>query len=274
MMKSSIFTELNNFEEQILEEDLLILESGKYILSAKKRINLDIDIGENIDVLLSVKLDRDIKTLNIIINKHSKLGLNIINKTEYLNININVLEESNVDAYLISFKENSKTLTNINLLGYLANINYNLGLYASNKDKHIHDTHVNHLAKSTHSNIIKRVILNDYSECDLNIQSHIEKKYSASSTYQNSKIINLSDNTKSNINPILLIDEYDVMGGHGATISKVSEDDLYYLQSRGIPLNEATKLISLGNLFDNMPSYLKDEIGSLIERKINNERIS
>ena len=36
-------------------------------------------------------------------------------------------------------------------------------------------------------------------------------------------------------NPILLIDEDDVMAGHAASVGRVDPTQLYYLMSRGIP---------------------------------------
>jgi Fe-S cluster assembly protein SufD len=48
------------------------------------------------------------------------------------------------------------------------------------------------------------------------------------------------------VNPILLIDEYDVKAGHGATVGKIEEQQLYYLQSRGLTKAEAEKLIIKG----------------------------
>ena len=46
--------------------------------------------------------------------------------------------------------------------------------------------------------------------------------------------------------PILLIDYYDVKAYHGATIGKISDDDLFYLMSRGLTKDEAFMLIING----------------------------
>lgn len=44
--------------------------------------------------------------------------------------------------------------------------------------------------------------------------------------------------------PIILCDEEDVEGEHGATIGRLSEDVLFYMNSRGISEEEATKIMS------------------------------
>ena len=51
---------------------------------------------------------------------------------------------------------------------------------------------------------------------------------------QNNRIINLSDN-KCEINPNLLIEENDVEANHSAHIGRFSNDEMFYLQSRGFP---------------------------------------
>ena len=55
-----------------------------------------------------------------------------------------------------------------------------------------------------------------------------------SNAYQSLKGIIGSDRAVIEVNPILLIDEYDVKAGHGATIGKLDEFSLYYLMSRGL----------------------------------------
>ena len=67
---------------------------------------------------------------------------------------------------------------------------------------------------------------------------------------------------------ILLIDEYDVHANHGAAIGKMSDDELFYLMSRGLSNKEAFKLILSGIInpfMDNLlDESLCDEISSSI----------
>lgn len=48
--------------------------------------------------------------------------------------------------------------------------------------------------------------------------------------------------------PIILCEEEDVEGGHGATIGNLSDDVLFYLETRGISKNEAERLVTLARL--------------------------
>ena len=44
--------------------------------------------------------------------------------------------------------------------------------------------------------------------------------------------------------PVILCDEEDVEGEHGSTIGRISQDILFYMQTRGISKSEAEKLIT------------------------------
>ena len=64
--------------------------------------------------------------------------------------------------------------------------------------------------------------------------------------------------------PILLIDYYDVKAYHGATIGKISDDDLFYLMSRGLSKEEAFMLIINGIL----TPFVKDLNYDLVKEEI------
>ncbi len=56
----------------------------------------------------------------------------------------------------------------------------------------------------------------------------------------------LSDQARSDANPILLIDENDVTAGHAASIGQVDPEDMYYLMSRGLDQHTAERLVVRG----------------------------
>ena len=58
----------------------------------------------------------------------------------------------------------------------------------------------------------------------------------------------LSDQARSDANPILLIDENDVTAGHAASIGQVDPEDMYYLMSRGLDKAMAERLVVRGFL--------------------------
>jgi Fe-S cluster assembly protein SufD len=91
---------------------------------------------------------------------------------------------------------------------------------------------------------------------------------------QLSKGVVMDNESSVTAKPILLIDEYDCFASHGATIGKMSDEDLFYLMSRGLTKNEAFFLILSGIIkpfVDRLPSEeLKNDtmkrINDMIEK--------
>ena len=67
-------------------------------------------------------------------------------------------------------------------------------------------------------------------------------------TRQEGRINNLSSSAKSEVSPVLLINDNDVKASHGAALGAYNPDALFYLTSRGISIEESQKLIIKGTL--------------------------
>ena len=66
--------------------------------------------------------------------------------------------------------------------------------------------------------------------------------------YQKVRNLLLSDEAEANSAPGLEIEADDVRCTHGATCGQIEQEELFYLLSRGIPKNEAQRLIVFGFL--------------------------
>jgi Fe-S cluster assembly protein SufB len=78
----------------------------------------------------------------------------------------------------------------------------------------------------------------------------------------------LDGDSRSDTYPVMEIDEEQVSIGHEATVSKVGEEQLFYLQSRGIDETEATKMIVNGfvePIVKELPMEYAIELNRLIE---------
>ncbi|MGA8942419.1 MAG: Fe-S cluster assembly protein SufD [Thermoactinomyces sp.] len=131
---------------------------------------------------------------------------------------------------------------------------------------------VYHEERNTKSYINARAVMKDQALGIINSITKIEKGASKSDGGQSGKVLMLNREARGDINPILLIDENDVMAGHAASVGKVDPLQLYYLMSRGIPRSEAERLIIHGFLdvmISEMPSgTLRERIHYIIERKL------
>jgi len=78
----------------------------------------------------------------------------------------------------------------------------------------------------------------------------------------------LDESSRSDTYPVMEIDEENVSIGHEATVSKIGDEQLFYLQSRGIDETEATKMIVNGfvePIVKELPMEYAIELNRLIE---------
>lgn len=133
-------------------------------------------------------------------------------------------------------------------------------------------TKVIHFGKHTQGNILNHGVVKDSATTIFNGIGKIEHGASKSDAEQTSRVLMLSEKARGDANPILLIDEDDVMAGHAASVGRVDPVQLYYLMSRGISKTEAERLVIHGFLAPVVTQLpiegVKKQLTELIERKV------
>lgn len=136
----------------------------------------------------------------------------------------------------------------VDLIGEGAEVKMRAVAVSSDENKQTVDVLIIHKAPHTYGEMTNIGIANKKGKIVLNGVEKIEKGMKNANAFQTLKGIITSDQAIVEVNPILLIDEFDVKAGHGATIGKIEENQLYYLMSRGLTKREAEKLIINGFL--------------------------
>lgn len=133
-------------------------------------------------------------------------------------------------------------------------------------------TKVVHFGKHSEGWILKHGVQKDSATSIFNGIGKIEHGASKSNAQQSSRVLMLDEKARGDANPILLIDEDDVMAGHAASVGRVDPYQLYYLMSRGIPKREAERLVIHGFLapvVNQLPiEGVKAQLVEVIERKV------
>ncbi|QSE76474.1 Fe-S cluster assembly protein SufD [Lactococcus taiwanensis] len=134
------------------------------------------------------------------------------------------------------------------------------------------DTRVTNFGKNSMGHIMQNGVILDKGTLTFNAIGHIIKGAKNADAQQSSHVLMLSDKGRGDANPILLIDENDVTAGHAASVGQVDEEDLFYLQSRGIDEETAKRLVIrgfLGSVVSEIPvKSVRDEFIATIERKL------
>ncbi|WP_461243277.1 Fe-S cluster assembly protein SufD [Secundilactobacillus muriivasis] len=131
---------------------------------------------------------------------------------------------------------------------------------------------VTNRGKHSTANILQRGVLLEKSELIFNGIGHIVHGASGANAEQENRVLMMSDYAHGDANPILLIDENDVIAGHAASVGQVDEDQLYYLMSRGIDKALAQRLVIrgfLGAVLSAIPlPEVQQEMIAILERKL------
>ncbi len=243
---------------------LTINEDGEYLINVSS--NSTINVLENVNAKAIIE---DINS-NIVINldKYSSLSLTIISLNKMSsNIVINIEENASLNYKLGSTFESCENIV-INLNGYKASVTSQYLVLNKNANSLFNQT-VNHNAKETSSVINNIGVTFDNSSIKFDTIGHIYKGMSKSSAKQLTRGVILSDNSKITSLPILKIDEYDVSANHGTAIGKMSDDELFYLMSRGLTKEDSYKLILSGLINPFIKSISDSDIKDKFEKTIN-----
>jgi Fe-S cluster assembly scaffold protein SufB len=123
-----------------------------------------------------------------------------------------------------------------------------LFLFASNEEKCNVETKINCLSQNSNGQIITSSILDNFAELNHQGNIFIKKNKSGCSGHQNTRVTLIGKNSKCDVIPILDINNNEVECSHGVSIGKLDEEKLFYLESRGISLKDAKKLLIQGEI--------------------------
>jgi len=192
------------------------------------------------------------------------------NATKILNLSANINKNATLNFYTINISgELIKNNYYFSLNNKNSACNFN-GIGLLNKKNHIDNyIEINHNEKHTSSNLNFNNILNDYSKGVFYAKTVINKQCSQSEASQSNKNMLLSKSSSMQSNPQLIINNDDVQCSHGSTTGEIDSDALFYMQSRGIKINQAKKML-INSFLSNLISEIKNkEILKMINNQIN-----
>jgi Fe-S cluster assembly protein SufD len=121
------------------------------------------------------------------------------------------------------------------------------GAYFADGTQHLdYDTLQKHLAPSTTSDFAFKGALRDQATAVWRGMIKVEKDAQKTNAYQENRNLLLSPKAHADSIPGLEIEANDVRCTHGATVSQVDRDELFYCMARGLSRGEAERLIVRG----------------------------
>ena len=234
---------INNKIKDFSEDDVTI--TGNHIIFRKNGdYTIEYINSNKIDLTIELKEDCFIKLFEFSNNKD-------------ITINNQYLLAKNSNLLLFKFYANNNTHEKIifDLNDENAKLNYHFSSLATTND--IYHLIINHHSQNTRSNIINRSLTKENASIDFTIDDFLPQGVKNCYLNQDTKIIVLGNNN-STIRPNMYIEEVDVEARHASSIGKFSQDEIFYLMTRGINYDDAIKLLIKGLIFSNL--VVSDEI--------------
>jgi Fe-S cluster assembly protein SufD len=118
--------------------------------------------------------------------------------------------------------------------------------YADSKQQFHYDTQQNHRAENCVSDLLYKSALRDSSRTVWRGNIRVFPGAQKTDAYQANRNLQLSHQSRADSIPGLEIEADDVRCTHGATVGQIEAEPMFYLESRGMPPDEAKRLIVEG----------------------------
>jgi len=222
-----------------------------------------IDKENNIEIKDNA-IELDIKVKDLTLNIKGNVLINEINEydNEELNLTINIEPKSSLiyNRFILHNKANNKITINQD---NTSNVSFNYSIVATDK---VELTINSNLTGSDNETSIKVAsVTENKGKVIITSTADVLPKIVNNNLLESIKILLLNDEESICI-PNLLVSSNEVEVNHAATISGIPQDYLFYLNSKGLSNEAATKLIKNGYLMNNLDinKNIKEQIMELI----------
>ena len=140
------------------------------------------------------------------------------------------------------------------------------GLYLTTGSQHMDNfINIDHVAPSGKSNLLYKGILDDNSRAVFGGTVMVRQSAQKTDSIQSDKNLLLSTNAEVDSKPSLFIYADDVKCAHGATAGNIDSETIFYMLSRGIDIETASKLLIYGFAGEIIDSVEIEELRDKLE---------
>jgi Fe-S cluster assembly protein SufD len=144
------------------------------------------------------------------------------------------------------------------------------GLALSDKNQHVDNyTNIEHLKPNCRSDQLYKNILDDNSTGGFTGRIHVLPHAVKTQAYQRNNNVLLTNAARMNTKPQLVIDNDDVKCSHGATVGRINDEALFYLQARGINEKEARLMLMFAFAHEVLAEVKVEKLRDVIDKLVN-----
>ncbi len=253
--------------------NLTILDSQTYNVNVKDVKQMHITLASMQTSLLVLDIESETIEVKVVVEEQAKLNI-LYRYRQKCHLN----EEASIkkDAQLIvgHYQLHTNLMENIlryDLMESGASVEVITSVVTSGVN-HFNIECIHHVGHTT-SKMENYAIVHENGNYGMQANGRILKGAKESASHQATRVLTSSDKQKSEVTPLLFIDENDVQASHAATLGQMNEDHLYYLQTRGLSKDEALALLTLSYVYPILRvveevEEVKQVIESEIEKKV------
>ena len=207
------------------EKEEIILNSDKYEFQKDGTFSLEV---ENLEKDIFLVASENVKVVLNLLGKNTKINIHLQIKNGATLIFNYLLLEGNINLKADLVEEKATFYLNYSIL---------------NSNNSHNQIIINHIASKTEAILKNHGFSKNHANLILDVSAYINKEASKCISHQDNQIIE-NENSLSQINPNLYIDNYDVDASHSAYVGEFKESELFYLMSRGLT-EEMSKFLLL-----------------------------
>jgi Fe-S cluster assembly protein SufD len=251
----------------LINHVILVAETGSSVTFVENYLSEDGDVSGVANIISEVYVGDNARVQYGAVDSLAK------NVTTYVNRRANVGRDGKIEWALgqmndgDTISETFTTLVGDGSIGDTKAVSIGRGQQRQNFTNYIQ-----HIGKNTESNLLIHGVQREGANAIFNGITKIEHGGTKSNADQTQRVLMLSDKARGDANPILLIDEDDVIAGHAASVGRIDPVQLYYLMSRGISEKEAERLVIHGFLAPVVTQLpvegVKEQLIEVIEGKV------
>lgn len=173
---------------------------------------------------------------------------------------------------------NTRNEFNVDIVGEYANTELS-GMVIAGGERHVDNySNVSHNSPHSKSNQLFKYLVDDRATCAFEGGITVSNNAPFTEGYQSNRNILASEDARMYSKPQLLIYNDEVKCSHGAATGQLDEKQLFYMQTRGIPVETARRLLMQAFMTDAVARIRMDAVrtrlGQLIEKCLGGEYAS
>jgi Fe-S cluster assembly scaffold protein SufB len=245
-------------------------DTGKFDMDVGKPAHLTINVEKNMKRSV-VNTNEKLKELDIVLEEYSKLDyLEIMNSDSEMDVVKRIIVKRNAELTIHKIVVGSKNKLSHTTIELWENSTLKvMNLFLASGQKQEHEMTIIHKGRGSHSELYNKGLL---SSADMMLTGliRIERFAEESVGIQKSDMLILKDSKAISL-PNLEIQNNNVVCNHSASITRIDEEKLFYLQSRGIDLLEAKEMMInsfIHKTLEDLSENKKERIMPMLQEKV------